>query len=78
MLSGRNCLVKLAIRILSVIANSGSCERAFSDFGISHTKLRNKLNAEKVHKTSVVKMDRRQSHIQRQASCTHTENASLA
>lgn len=61
-LSGRNCLVRLAIRILSVIANSGGCERAFSDFGITHTKLRNKLNAEKVHKTSVVKMDRRQSH----------------
>jgi hypothetical protein len=55
--------VKLAIRILSVIANSGGCERSFSDFGITHTKIRNKLSAEKVHKTSVVKMDLRRAHI---------------
>jgi hypothetical protein len=50
------------IRILSVIANSGGCERSFSDFGITHTKLRNKLAAEKVHKITVVKTDLRRAH----------------
>jgi hypothetical protein len=50
------------IRILSVISNSGSCERPFSDFGITHTKVGNKLTSEKVHKTSVVKMDLQRSH----------------
>ena len=59
----RNALVNLAIRILSVIANSAGCERAFSNFGITHTKPRNKLSAEKVHKTGVLRMDLRRSHI---------------
>jgi hypothetical protein len=62
--AGRNNLVKLAIRILSVIANSAGCERAFSDFGIIHTKPRNKLSAEKVHKTGVLKMDIRRTHVE--------------
>ena len=34
----------------------------FSDFSITHTKLRNKLSAEKVHKTDVVKMHLRHAH----------------
>ena len=55
--SGRNALVKLAIYILTIIANSAGCERTFSDFGIIHTKPRNKLDAKKVHKTGLVKMD---------------------
>ena len=54
--------------------NSGSCERAFSDFGISHTKLRNKLNVEKVHKTSVVKMDQHQSHLEAGLLYTHRKH----
>lgn len=62
--SGRNGLVKLAIRVLSVIANSAGCERAFSDFGIIHTKRRNKLSAEKVHKTGIYKMSIRQTHAE--------------
>lgn len=62
-LSGRNGLVKLAARILTVIANSAGCERAFSDFGVVHTKRRNRLTAEKVHKTGVLKMNLRQAHI---------------
>jgi hypothetical protein len=60
--NGRNSIVKLAIHILSVIANSAGTERAFSDFGITHTKRRNKLNPEKVHKTGVLKMDLRRAH----------------
>lgn len=62
--TGHNNLVKLAIRILSVIANSAGCEHVFSDFGIIHTKPRNKLSAEKVHKTDVLKMDIQQTHVE--------------
>jgi len=62
--TGHNGLVKLAVRILTVIANSAGCERAFSDFGVIHTKPCNKLSAEKVHKTSTLKMDLRRSHIE--------------
>ncbi len=54
---GSNGIAKLAIRILSVIANSGACERTFSDFGIILTKIRNLLSVEKVHKTNTVRMD---------------------
>ena len=39
------------------------CKRAFSDFGIIHTKPQNKLSAEKVHKTSTLKMDIRRAHV---------------
>lgn len=68
--TGRNGLVKLAIHLLSIIANSAGCERAFSDFGIIHTKPCNKLSAEKVHKTGVVKMELRRTHVE--AGLTHT------
>ncbi|KAJ2984582.1 hypothetical protein NUW54_g10457 [Trametes sanguinea] len=53
---GRNGLTKLAIRLLSVIANSAGTERVFSDFGGTHTKMRNRLHTETVHKTSTVRM----------------------
>lgn len=53
---GRNALVKLAIRIFTVIANSAGCERVFSNFGNTHTKRRNKLNPKKVHNMAVVGM----------------------
>jgi hypothetical protein len=52
------------MRILTVIANSGGCERTFSHFGITHTNVRNKLDAQKVHKTGVVKTDLRRSHTE--------------
>ncbi|KAF8808342.1 hypothetical protein BYT27DRAFT_7255616 [Phlegmacium glaucopus] len=35
--TGRNRLTKLAIHILSVVANSAGCERAFSHMGLIHT-----------------------------------------
>ncbi|KIM35265.1 hypothetical protein M413DRAFT_79560, partial [Hebeloma cylindrosporum] len=54
---GQNGLAKLAIHIFAVVANSAGCERAFSNFGITHTKLRNKLNAQKVHKAATIRME---------------------
>lgn len=53
--SGRIWVVKLAIRILSVIANSAGCERLFSAMGFIHTKIRNRLGLEKVRKIVYLK-----------------------
>jgi hypothetical protein len=53
---GRNALVKLAILIFAVIANSAGCERVFSSFGVTHTKRRNRLDPKKVHNMAVVGM----------------------
>ncbi|KAM5544107.1 hypothetical protein V8D89_002293 [Ganoderma adspersum] len=62
--TGRNGLVKLAVRLLSIIANSASVEHAFSDFGTTHSKRRNRLSVDKVHKTSIVRMTRRREHVE--------------
>lgn len=59
---GRNGVVRLAIQILSVITNSAGVERAFSDFGNTHTKKRNRLSPERVHKTALVKMTTQRQH----------------
>ncbi|KIM65168.1 hypothetical protein SCLCIDRAFT_113723, partial [Scleroderma citrinum Foug A] len=54
---GCNSLVHFAVHLLSIVTNSASCEQAFSEFGITHTKRRNHLSEEKVHKSTMVKMD---------------------
>ena len=54
---GRNSFTQLAIRILSIVPNSAGAERTFSQMALVHTKTRNRLNAEKVHKTVSLKMD---------------------
>ena len=59
---GRNLLVKIAIRILSIIANSAGCERLFSQMGIVHTKLRNRLRLEQVRKIVVLKTAIQDTH----------------
>jgi hypothetical protein len=61
-ISGRNQLVKLAIRLLSIIANSAGCERLFSRMGIIHTKIKNRLHEEKVRKMSILGMEIRRGH----------------
>ena len=43
-------LAKLALRLFGVGVNSASTERFFSQAGIAHTKLRNRLGHEKVTK----------------------------
>ncbi|KAJ7226169.1 hypothetical protein C8J57DRAFT_1252769 [Mycena rebaudengoi] len=45
--NGRNGLVKLAIWLLSIVANSAGSERGFSKFGIYLTKLRSQLSIQK-------------------------------
>lgn len=54
------------MHIFAVVANSAGCERAFSKFGITHTKLRNKIDPIRVHKMAVVGME--QGRLDRAAS----------
>ncbi|EPQ55188.1 hypothetical protein GLOTRDRAFT_24480, partial [Gloeophyllum trabeum ATCC 11539] len=54
-LEGRNMLVKLAIRLLSVIANSAGSERLFSCLGIIISKIRNRLELGKANKMAKIK-----------------------
>jgi hypothetical protein len=68
---GRNRLVKLALHILSVVANSAGCERAFSHMGLIHTAIRSKLSVDKVRKTTIVGMDIKQSHMDAGLVCPH-------
>ncbi|KAJ6516526.1 ribonuclease H-like domain-containing protein [Mycena vitilis] len=60
--NGRNGLVKLAIWVLSIVANSAGSERGFSKFGIFLTKLRNQLSLQKVRKMNTVDMDLKRQH----------------
>ena len=62
--TGRNRLTKLAIHILSVVANSAGCERAFSHMGLVHTGIRSKLSVEKVRKATIVGMDIKRMHME--------------
>lgn len=62
--TGRNCLTKLAIHVLSVVANSAGCERAFSHMGLIHTGIRSKLGIEKVRKAAAVGMDLNRMHAE--------------
>ncbi|KAJ7721951.1 ribonuclease H-like domain-containing protein [Mycena maculata] len=60
--NGRNGLVKLAIWILSIIANSAGSERGYSKFGLFLTKLRSQLSIQKVRKMMTVDMDLKRQH----------------
>ncbi len=60
--TGRNGIIKLAIRILSVVANSAGVECAFSDFGRTHTKQRSCLAAGVVHDVGTVRLSVRREH----------------
>ncbi|KAJ6452036.1 ribonuclease H-like domain-containing protein [Mycena vitilis] len=62
MLQGRGGFVSLVVRILSMLPNSAGPERVFSDFGMIHTKRRNRLSPQKVHKASLVRADRLKTH----------------
>src|SRR5258706_474249 len=51
--------VTLAVRIFEAIANSVASERAFSAMNLIHSKLRNRLGAEKAHKLIFIYMNQR-------------------
>ncbi|KAJ7637806.1 ribonuclease H-like domain-containing protein [Mycena rosella] len=58
----RNRLVKLALWVLSIVANSAGSERGFSKFGLFLTKLRSQLSIQKVKKMTNVDMDLKRQH----------------
>ncbi len=62
--TGRNRLTKLAVHVLSVVANSAGCERAFSHMGLVHTGIRSRLGIEKVRKATIVGMDIKRMHAE--------------
>jgi len=57
-----NGLACLAIRLYSIITNSGASECNFSNFGNIQTKKRSRLSVEKTHKINIVRMDIRRRH----------------
>ncbi|KZV99187.1 hypothetical protein EXIGLDRAFT_831738 [Exidia glandulosa HHB12029] len=63
--NGTTQLARLAALVLSIVANSAETERLWSRMGIIHTKLRNRLGAQKVHDTAMIKMDIQREHIAR-------------
>lgn len=58
--------IRLARRLLSVCANSASCERLWSVFGATLTKLRNRLGVDTLTALSELKMHVRDEHLQKQ------------
>ena len=61
---GCNCLIRLAVHILSIIVNSAGCKQAFSHMGLVQTTTQSKLSIDKVCKTMIVRMDIKWSHIE--------------
>ncbi|KAF8596432.1 hypothetical protein BDV93DRAFT_563314 [Ceratobasidium sp. AG-I] len=55
--SGEQQFARLALRCVSVVATSAGCERLFSQMGITHTKLRNRLTLSSARKIVQLKMD---------------------
>ncbi|THU84866.1 hypothetical protein K435DRAFT_869853 [Dendrothele bispora CBS 962.96] len=60
--NGVNGMVRLAMRILSIVPNSASTERVLSRFGSIHTKSRNRLHAEKVRSMTIVAQQIERTH----------------
>lgn len=54
---------RLASRLFAVSANSASCERLFSAYGNTLTKLRNRLGTDKLQAITELKMHIRDEHI---------------
>ena len=55
--NGHSGFIRLAIHILSIVPNSAATKRLFSQFGIIHSKLCNRLSVEKVRKQALVRSD---------------------
>ncbi|THU90830.1 hypothetical protein K435DRAFT_910345, partial [Dendrothele bispora CBS 962.96] len=52
--NGANGMVRLAMRILSMVPNSAPTEHVLSRFGAIHTKTRDRLHVQKVRKMTIV------------------------
>ncbi|KAJ7106255.1 ribonuclease H-like domain-containing protein, partial [Mycena epipterygia] len=60
--NGRNGLAKLAMWVLSIVANSAGSERGCSKFGLFLTTFRSQLSIQKVRKMNTVDMDLKRKH----------------
>ncbi|OJA15780.1 hypothetical protein AZE42_12925 [Rhizopogon vesiculosus] len=60
--NGVSGLIHFAMHILSIVPNSAATECIFSQFGVIHTKLRNRLHLEKVRKEPLVKSNTTAQH----------------
>ncbi|CUA74385.1 hypothetical protein RSOLAG22IIIB_11179 [Rhizoctonia solani] len=60
--NGHQQLVRLAINVLSIVANSAGCEQLFSEMGYTQSKRRSRLSNEKTFDTAVVQMELKQKH----------------
>ena len=58
--------IRLARRILTICANSATCERLWSVFGMTLTKLRNRLGLGTLTSLSELKMHIRDEHMQKE------------
>lgn len=52
-------LAQFALRLCHTVANAVASERAFSAWGLQHTKIRNRLDAGRVDKLVYIHMNRR-------------------
>jgi hypothetical protein len=52
-------LAQFALRLCHTVANVVASERAFSAWGLQHTKIRNRLDADRVDKLVYIRMNRR-------------------
>ena len=60
--------ILLAERILTISANSASCERLFSIFGVTLTKLRNRLGDNTLALIAELRMHIRDNHLQNETN----------
>ncbi|KAG5640471.1 hypothetical protein DXG03_008547 [Asterophora parasitica] len=54
---GKQALIEMAMQILSITPNSAPTEHIFSQFGVKHTKHRNRTHPDKIRKEVLVKSD---------------------
>ncbi|KAI8995600.1 hypothetical protein BD414DRAFT_479987 [Trametes punicea] len=59
---GGEAFASFAARLLSIVPNTGATERDFSKLGTIHTKTRNRLKAERVRKTVLIRDYLARSH----------------
>ncbi|KAG6853269.1 hypothetical protein H0H87_008702, partial [Tephrocybe sp. NHM501043] len=59
---GKKAMIEMAMCILSITPNSASTEQIFSQFGVKHTKHRNRMHPDKIHREVLLKMDATEKH----------------
>ena len=72
--STRTSFFRLADRLLSIVANSATCERLFSVFGMTLTKLRNRLGTSTLSSLAELKMHIRGEHQENSTTKTRMKN----